>query len=122
MCHPDFLGDEGHNICVLLNEAYEVSWARANGLRRAVELGASQQVLTWLLIMVGILFSTHSRACLLMSRQVLSDEEQRVAYNGKLEEALKDEEDDYTGGYTREMQSLFAISLEGATPEDPELP
>ena len=25
MCHPDFLGDEGHNICVLLNEAYEVS-------------------------------------------------------------------------------------------------
>ena len=23
-CHPDFLGDAGHNICVLLNEAYEV--------------------------------------------------------------------------------------------------
>lgn len=24
-CHPDYLGDEGHNICILLNEAYEVS-------------------------------------------------------------------------------------------------
>lgn len=23
-CHPDYLGDEGHNICILLNEAYEV--------------------------------------------------------------------------------------------------
>lgn len=24
-CHPDILGDaEGHNICILLNEAYEV--------------------------------------------------------------------------------------------------
>ncbi|KIY91483.1 hypothetical protein MNEG_16481 [Monoraphidium neglectum] len=23
-CHPDFLGDVGHNICILLNEAYEV--------------------------------------------------------------------------------------------------
>lgn len=25
-CHPDILGDaEGHNICILLNEAYEVA-------------------------------------------------------------------------------------------------
>lgn len=24
VCHPDFLGDAGHNICILLNEAYEV--------------------------------------------------------------------------------------------------
>ncbi|GAX75511.1 hypothetical protein CEUSTIGMA_g2954.t1 [Chlamydomonas eustigma] len=23
-CHPDFLGDEGHDICILLNEAYSV--------------------------------------------------------------------------------------------------
>jgi hypothetical protein len=23
-CHPDFMGDAGHNICILLNEAYEV--------------------------------------------------------------------------------------------------
>ncbi|GBF99059.1 hypothetical protein Rsub_11830 [Raphidocelis subcapitata] len=23
-CHPDFMGDVGHNICILLNEAYEV--------------------------------------------------------------------------------------------------
>ena len=23
-CHPDYLGDEGHNICILLNEACEV--------------------------------------------------------------------------------------------------
>lgn len=23
-CHPDYKGDEGHNICILLNEAYEV--------------------------------------------------------------------------------------------------
>lgn len=26
-CHPDYLGDEGHNICILLNEAYEVRQA-----------------------------------------------------------------------------------------------
>lgn len=29
--------------------------------------------------------------------QVLSDEQQRAAYNAKLEESLKDEEDDYDG-------------------------
>jgi DnaJ-class molecular chaperone len=23
-CHPDYLGEKGHNICILLNEAYEV--------------------------------------------------------------------------------------------------
>jgi hypothetical protein len=23
-CHPDYLGDAGHNACILLNEAYEV--------------------------------------------------------------------------------------------------
>lgn len=23
-CHPDYMGEEGHNICILLNEAYEV--------------------------------------------------------------------------------------------------
>jgi DnaJ-class molecular chaperone len=22
-CHPDYMGDRGHNICILLNEAYE---------------------------------------------------------------------------------------------------
>jgi hypothetical protein len=26
-CHPDYLGDKGHNICILLNEAYEVTLA-----------------------------------------------------------------------------------------------
>jgi hypothetical protein len=31
-CHPDYLGDEGHNICILLNEAYEV--CRADMCRR----------------------------------------------------------------------------------------
>lgn len=30
--------------------------------------------------------------------QVLSDERERSRYNAKLEEALKDEEDDYNGG------------------------
>ncbi len=23
-CHPDLLGDDGHNICIMLNEAYTV--------------------------------------------------------------------------------------------------
>eukprot|EP00877_Chromochloris_zofingiensis_P008151 jgi/Chrzof1/358/Cz01g13010.t1 len=50
-CHPDFLGDKGHNICVLLNEAYEV----------------------------------------------LMDATARMKYNARLETALADDEDDYTG-------------------------
>ncbi|GFH15287.1 uncharacterized protein HaLaN_11486, partial [Haematococcus lacustris] len=50
-CHPDFAGDEGHDLCILLNEAYDV----------------------------------------------LSDPQQRERYNARLEQALKDEEDDYTG-------------------------
>jgi ferredoxin len=50
-CHPDYLGDEGHNICILLNEAYEV----------------------------------------------LMDAGARQAYNAKLETALADDDDDYTG-------------------------
>lgn len=28
-CHPDYLGDKGHNICILLNEAYEVGSSAA---------------------------------------------------------------------------------------------
>lgn len=51
VCHPDFLGDDGHDICILLNEAYTV----------------------------------------------LSDGASREKYNARLEQALKDSEDDYTG-------------------------
>jgi ferredoxin len=52
VCHPDISGDDvGHNLCILLNEAYEV----------------------------------------------LSDPEQRRAYNHALDEALADELDGYTG-------------------------
>jgi len=54
VCHPDFLGDEGHNICILLNEAYEV----------------------------------------------LSDEGLRGGYNAKLEQALKDDEEDFSPNQT----------------------
>jgi curved DNA-binding protein CbpA len=50
-CHPDYLGDKGHNICILLNEAYET----------------------------------------------LTNEDSRRVYNAKLETALADEEDAYTG-------------------------
>jgi hypothetical protein len=32
-CHPDYLGDKGHNICILLNEAYEVSAMHARNSR-----------------------------------------------------------------------------------------
>jgi ferredoxin len=52
VCHPDISGDDvGHNLCIILNEAYEV----------------------------------------------LSDPEQRRAYNHALDEALADELDGYTG-------------------------
>ena len=52
VCHPDISGDDvGHNLCIILNEAYEV----------------------------------------------LSDPEQRRAYNHALDEALSDESDGYTG-------------------------
>jgi curved DNA-binding protein CbpA len=52
VCHPDISGDDvGHNLCIILNEAYEV----------------------------------------------LSDPEQRRAYNHDLDEALADELDGYTG-------------------------
>ncbi|MEW5303184.1 MAG: hypothetical protein WDW36_005901 [Sanguina aurantia] len=50
-CHPDYLGETGHNICVLLNEAYDT----------------------------------------------LSDAGLRSQYNAKLEQALVDNEDKYTG-------------------------
>mmetsp|Transcript_8001 Transcript_8001/g.14361 ORF Transcript_8001/g.14361 Transcript_8001/m.14361 type:complete len:406 (-) Transcript_8001:474-1691(-) len=51
VCHPDFLGEKGHDICILLNEAYEV----------------------------------------------LSDPGERAAYNYKLEQALIDSSDGYSG-------------------------
>jgi len=50
-CHPDFLGQKGHNICILLNEAYAV----------------------------------------------LSDPDCRQQYNMQLEQALRDEDDNFTG-------------------------
>jgi ferredoxin len=52
VCHPDLAGaDKGHNMCILLNEAYTV----------------------------------------------LSDPDQRREYNASLDEALADEEDNFTG-------------------------
>ena len=71
LCHPDFLGEEGHNICVLLNEAYEV----------------------------------------------LSDEHARAEYNLKLEEGLKDEEDDFTGKPLSKW--MPSIRPKSATTQDP---
>jgi hypothetical protein len=38
-CHPDYLGDEGHNICILLNEAYEVR--QCSGAFRVVDSRAA---------------------------------------------------------------------------------
>ena len=32
-CHPDYLGNEGHNICILLNEGYETL---SDPMRRSV--------------------------------------------------------------------------------------
>eukprot|EP00198_Chlamydomonas_reinhardtii_P011506 XP_001700843.1 chloroplast DnaJ-like protein [Chlamydomonas reinhardtii] len=50
-CHPDYLGEKGHEICIMLNEAY----------------------------------------------QILGDADARANYNNKLEQALLDEDDNYTG-------------------------
>eukprot|EP00798_Chlamydomonas_sp_ICE-L_P015983 gene15983-22116_t len=50
-CHPDFLGQAGHDICILLNEAYET----------------------------------------------LMDETMRQIYDAKLDKALVDADDDFTG-------------------------
>ena len=43
-CHPDYLGDEGHNICILLNEAYEVRsciYIGPTGFFHSAPLGAA---------------------------------------------------------------------------------
>lgn len=50
-CHPDFLGAQGHNICILLNEAYSV----------------------------------------------LSNAQSRATYDLQLEQALRDDDDTFTG-------------------------
>ena len=39
VCHPDFLGEEGHNICVLLNEAYEVNFPPFNACCIVYDVG-----------------------------------------------------------------------------------
>ena len=64
VCHVDIVGDEGHDTCILLNEAYVV----------------------------------------------LSDPEQRSAYNKELDEALQLEDDGYTGEpLSKWMVSLFVF-------------
>ncbi|KAG1661532.1 hypothetical protein FOA52_000042 [Chlamydomonas sp. UWO 241] len=70
-CHPDFLGEEGHDLCILLNEAYDV----------------------------------------------LSDPNERSAFNAKLEQALVDFEDDYTGKPLSKW--MPSISPRMAKNEDP---
>lgn len=37
-CHPDYLGNEGHNICILLNEAYQILSEPAARLAYNVQL------------------------------------------------------------------------------------
>eukprot|EP00878_Enallax_costatus_P000241 GHUV01000305.1.p1 GENE.GHUV01000305.1~~GHUV01000305.1.p1 ORF type:complete len:287 (+),score=61.61 GHUV01000305.1:1160-2020(+) len=70
-CHPDYKGDEGHNICILLNEAYEV----------------------------------------------LMDGGARQAYNARLETALADDDDDYTGEPLSKWMPTVNASM--AKNEDP---
>ncbi|GFR47094.1 hypothetical protein Agub_g8664 [Astrephomene gubernaculifera] len=55
-CHPDYLGEKGHEICILLNECVNVQ-----------------------------------------AYQILSDPDSRQRYNLRLEQALVDEDDNYTG-------------------------
>lgn len=72
-CHPDYLGDKGHNICILLNEAYET----------------------------------------------LTDEDCRSKYNAKLETALADEEDAYTGQpLSKWMPSVNPSMAKNANPQE----
>jgi len=49
--------------------------------------------------------------------QVLSDEQQRCEYNAKLEESLKDEEDDFNGeGSAFASEPVLSGSLHGRAP------
>ena len=72
-CHPDFLGDSGHDICILLNEAYDT----------------------------------------------LYNEEARRTYDRKLEQALIDFEDDYSGlSRSKWMPSVNACMAKNQDPHE----
>ena len=88
-CHPDFLGQKGHNVCILLNEVMLC-------MRRSDSCGKQVQ-------MLALHSSLASRSLIcnpfpVQAYAVLSDPDTRSQYNVQLEQALADEDDSFTGG------------------------
>ena len=79
-CHPDYVGDEGHDLCVLLNEvnAWHVHHIGSR-LQAAKAIVAYNKSTAW------------------QAYSVLSNPQQRQRYNARLQEQLQDGLDDYTG-------------------------
>lgn len=87
-CHPDFLGQKGHNVCILLNEV-KLCKRRAYLSGKQVQMLALSYSLKWCLLMCNPV-PTQAYA-------VLSDPDTRSQYNVQLEQALADEDDSFTG-------------------------
>jgi hypothetical protein len=85
-CHPDFLGQKGHNVCILLNEV----WADANWLCM-LALCANTSLLC-----VSVASDADRDVCT-QAYAILSDPDTRMEYNRQLEQALTDEDDSFTG-------------------------
>ena len=95
VCHPDFTGDAGHNLCILLNEVRPQTLAlcccrgdTGHGvqLRQCAPEPVHGQRCGW-----------REQARAPQAYEVLSSPQLRAAYNEQLEVALQDDSDGYTG-------------------------
>lgn len=88
VCHPDFLGEKGHNICILLNEVRPLCYC----------------------IRLLLLNPWHTTCPMssIQAYETLSSPKRRAAYNLELEQALLDSSDGYTGLHAH---TLFPSSL-----------
>ena len=101
-CHPDYLGNEGHNICILLNEVGDPPpFAATAGPSKSPltihNLSERGGIAALKRFVPALRPLQHLNASVLQAYEVLSSPETRASYNQQLQSALIEAMDDFTG-------------------------
>lgn len=109
-CHPDYLGEKGHEICIMLNEVCALNCIRRflHSLNLGGRAAPARGSGAWRAPACLRVCTSHASSpdrhahsapasWYTQAYQILGDADARANYNNKLEQALLDEDDNYTG-------------------------